>query len=443
MSLDEKTIQQYDVDCLLHSWSVQGKTPRPVIARAEGIYLYDTGGKRYYDMSSQAMNVNIGHGNQKVIQAVKDQMDNFASIGVGWATSVRSELAKKLLDISSDNMGKVFFTLGGAEANENALKIARMYTGRAKVFSRYRAYHGGTSGAGHLTGEPRRFPNEIAGSAGFIKFFDPYVYRDNLGFDSDAEASAYYLKALRQQIIFENPGNVAAVFVETVTGSNGIIIPPDGYLQGLRTLCDEFGILLVCDEVMAGFGRTGQYFAYQNWGIKPDLVTFAKGVTCGYLPVGGVIVDKKIADYFDDHVFSCGLTYTGYAAGCAAGVATLAVYEEENLIQAAVARGRLLGEILEDLKARHKSVGDVRYIGLFSALELVRDKQTREPLVPYGSDPDRLMPKINGALRAKGFCCATHNNNIIVAPPLIITEEELRAAMAILDEVLFTADQWV
>lgn len=436
-------IQTYDNEYLLHTWGIQTKTPRTVVEKAEGIYFYDSNGKKYYDMTAQSVNVNIGHGNQKVIQAVKEEMDHLPALGPGFATETRSILAKRILGLVSDKMGKVFFTLAGADANENAIKIARMYTGKPKIFTRYRSYHGATNGAGNLTGEPRRKANEIAGSFGYIKFTDPYLYHEDIPFRSEEEASAYYVKKLKEQIIYEGEDTVAAVMCESITGSNGVIIPPKGYLEGVRQVCDELGILMICDEVMAGFGRTGKYFAFQNFNVEPDIITFAKGITCGYVPLGGVIVSKKIAEFFDTHAFSCGLTYAAHQVGCAAGNAMLDVYEEEHIMEHVIAVGKVLGEILEEFKEKHKSVGDVRYIGLFSAIELVKNKDTREPLVPYGKDPDNVMGKIVGSLKEKGFYCYGHENNILVTPPLIITEEELRDAMKIMDEVLDEVDAMI
>lgn len=438
--LNKEEIKKYDKEYVLHSWSVQGKLDPIVIDKAEGIYFWDADGKKYYDMSSQLVNLNIGYGNKKVADAISEQVAKLPFIGPSFAVDVKSELARRIIEIAPDNMGKVFFTLGGADANENAIKMARMYTGRRKVFSRYRSYHGSTMGSGNLTGEPRRFACEMTPIPGYVKFFDPYIYREAIDFKDEKEASKFYLAKLREQIIYEGPDSVAAIEVETVTGSNGCIIPPDGYLQGIRNICDEFGIMMICDEVMMGFGRTGEYFACDNWGVKPDIISFAKGITCGYVPLGGVIVDKKIADYFNDHMLSCGLTYSGHPLACAAGCATLDVYKELDLINNSKKQGKVLGEILEDLKVKHKSVGDVRYIGLFSGVELVKDKSTKEPLVPYGKDPEGIMGKIIGKLKEQGFSTYSHENTIIVAPPLIIKEEELREAMKILDNVLDYVD---
>lgn len=423
----------------LHSWSAQGTLNPMVITRSEGIYFWNSEGKRFTDMSSQLVNVNIGHGNKKVVQAIKDQADKLPYIGPGFAVDVKSEAARKILEVAPDNMGKVFFTNAGAEANENAIKIARMYTGKYKIFSGYRSYHGASYGAANLTGEKRRFPSE-PGIPGFVKYFNPYLYRGPIEFDSEEEAAKYYLTLLREQIEFEGPEHIAAIFQETVVGSNGILIPPKGWLEGVRELCDEYNILMVCDEVMTGWGRTGEWFAVDNWNVKPDIITIAKGCTGGYIPLGGVIVSKEIAKYFDDNVLWCGLTYSGHPMGCAAASATIDVYKDENLIENSKKMGYLLGEILEELKEKHSSVGDVRYIGLFSAIELVKDKGTKEPLVPYGKDPEGLMKKILGMLIEKGFWTYTHDNIIIVAPPLIINEEQLRESMEIMDQVLDYVD---
>ncbi|MGN0154343.1 MAG: aminotransferase class III-fold pyridoxal phosphate-dependent enzyme [Lachnospiraceae bacterium] len=440
--MSKEEIKKLDKEHVLHSWSVQGNLDATVVTKAEGIYFYDADGKKYYDMSSQLVNLNIGYGNQKVADAIAEQAHKLPFIGPGYAVDVKSELARRIIELAPDNMQKVFFTLGGADANENALKIARLYTGRNKVMSRYRSYHGSTMGAGNLTGEPRRFNCE-PGIPGYVKFFDPYVYRELVEFEDDAAATRYYIGKLREQIIYEGPESIAAIECETITGSNGCIIPPDGYLQGIRELCDEFGIMMICDEVMMGWYRTGEVFACQNWDVKPDIITFAKGVTCGYAPLGGVIVDKKIADYFDDHKLLCGLTYSGHPLSCAAGVATLDVYEEDKILDNVRAMGKILGELEENLKAQHACVGDVRYKGLFSAVELVKDKATKEPLVAYNADKENLMGKINSMLKAKGFSTYTHENIIIVAPPLIINETELREAMAMLDEVLSEVDKWL
>lgn len=426
----------------LHSWSVQGELNPRVMERGEGIYFWDGEGKRHYDMSSQLVNLNIGYGNKEVIKAIQEQAEKLTFAPPSFATDVKSKLAQMIVELAPDNMGKVFFTLGGADANENAIKIVKMVTGRSKIFSRYRSYHGATYGAANLTGEPRRYACE-PGIPGFVKFFDPYIYQSSIEFESEEAATKYYLSQLREQIIYEGRESVAAIFLETITGSNGVIIPPKGYLQGVREICTEFGIMMVCDEVMSGWGRTGEWFAINNYDVEPDIITFAKGVTCGYAPIGGTLVSQEIAAYFDDNFLSCGLTYSGHPLGCAAGIATINYYKSEGLIAKSKERGILLGEILENLKEKHPCVGDVRYIGLFSAIELVKSKETKEPIVPYGKDPEKTMKTILGMLVKKGFNTFTHENCIIVAPPLIITEEELKTAMVMMDEVLDEVDKMV
>ena len=423
----------------LQSWSKQKGLNPIAVEKGDGIYFWDYDGVRYTDMSSQLVNLNVGFNCRPIIDAIKDQAEKFCFVGPSYACESRSKLAEMVIDLMPDNMGKVFFTNGGADANENAIKIARLYTGRKKVFSRYRSYHGSTFGAGNLTGEPRRFPLE-PGVPGFVKFFDPYVYRDNLPFKTEEECTEFYLRRLREQIMYEGPDSVAAIVMETITGSNGVIIPPKGYLPGVRKICDELGIMMICDEVMAGFGRTGKMFAFENFDVKPDIVSFAKGVTCGYVQLGGVAVSKKIAEYFDDNVLQCGLTYSGHPLACAAGVACLNYYKDTNILENVNKSGKVLGELLEELKAKHKCVGDVRYIGLFSAIELVKDKETREPLVPYGGDPKGVMGGIVGKLKAKQFMTYSHENMILICPPLIITPEQLREEMPKVDEVLSEVD---
>lgn len=435
-------IKQTQKQYVLQSWNKQrGLDPIP-IEHCDNIYLYDYDGNRYADMSSLHVNMNLGYGNQDINNAIKAKLDRYAFISEAYADEDRAKLAKMIVELMPDNMGKVFFTNAGADANENAIKIARMYTGRNKIFSRYRSYHGSSFGAGNLTGEPRRFPLE-PGVPGFIKFMDPYLYRDNLPFATEEECTQFYLRKLEEQIVYENPDNVAAIIMETITGTNGIIIPPKGYLPGVRKICDKYGILMVCDEVMAGWCRTGKMFAFQNFDVKPDMVTFAKGVTCGYVQLGGVCVSKEIAAYFDDHVLSCGLTYNGHPLACAAGVACVNYYLKHDIAGHVTQVGKVLGALLEEMKAKHPCVGDVRYIGLFSAVELVKDKKTREPLVPYGKDPEGVMPKILGMLKAKRFMTFGHENMILVAPPLIITEEQLREELAKLDEVLGEVDKMI
>jgi len=430
------TLKKYS----LQSWSKQKNITQLPVEKADGIYFWDYDGNRYTDMSAQLVNLNLGFGNKAINEAIKEQVDKFCFVGPSYGAESRALLAKKIIELMPDNMGKVFFTNAGADANENAVKIARMFTGRNKIFSRYRSYHGSSFGAGNLTGEPRRYALE-PGVPGFIKFVDPYVYREAVEFESEEAATKYYLTKLEDQLLYEGPDSVAAIVMETITGSNGVIIPPKGYLPGVRALCDKYGIMMVCDEVMAGWCRTGKMFAFMNFDVKPDIVTFAKGVTCGYVPLGGVVVSKEIASYFDDHLLSCGLTYSGHPLACAAGVACVNYYEEAHILDNVNKVGKVLGEKLEAMKEKHPCVGDVRYIGLFSAVELVKDKATKEALVPYGQDPEGIMPKIIGLLRERRFMTYSHENMIFVNPALIITEEQLTEELEKLDEVLSVVDK--
>lgn len=437
-------IKEMSLKYNLHSWSAQKAINPMVVTKAEGIYFWDEDGNQYYDMSSQLVNSNLGHGNKAIVEAIKDQADKIPFIGPGYALDVRSEAAKAVVEASGLEGAKVFFTNAGAESNENAIKIAKQYTGRWKIFSMYRCYHGSSAGSGMLTGEPRKFINE-PGAPGFIKFDGPYAYRAPKAckFETEEDISAFYLEILENQIKYEGPHQIAAIFIETVVGSNGILVPPKGYLEGIRALCDKYGILMVCDEVMAGWYRTGSCFAWQQFNVKPDLFTFAKGSTCGYVPLGGVVVSKKIADRFDHEKMWCGLTYSAHPMGCAAAVATLKEYKQLHIEANVAAQGKVLRELLADLQTKHACVGEFRQIGLFSAIELVKSKQTKEPIVGFNDDPDGLMNKIIGMLKAEGFATYSHENMIIVAPPLIITEEELRTAMKMLDKVLDSVDNMI
>lgn len=437
--LNRELTVKYDKEFNQHPWLTGSVEPIPV-ERADGIYFYDFNGKKYYDMSSQLSCINIGYGNRDVIEAVQRQVEILPYIAPAYASAPRSQLAKLLLDLAPDNMAKVFFTCGGSDANEAAINMARTFTGRSKIFSRYRSYHGSTLGSGNLSGDPRRFALENPSANGFIKFTDPYVYRDKISFADDTEASEYYIQKIEEQLLYEGAQNVAAIFVETITGANGVIIPPDGYLQGLRRICDDNGILLVCDEVMAGFGRTGKMFSFEHWGIKPDIITFAKGVTSAYVQLGGIVISKEIADYYKDKVFQFGLTYSGHSLACAAGVACVEYYKKANILEHVSKVGAVLGDILEGLKKKHRCVGDVRYIGLFASVEFVKDKETKQPLVPY-ADKSGAMGRIVRLLQERGFATFGRENNINISPPLIITEEELREAMKIFDEVLDIVDK--
>ena len=435
-----KEISEMQTKYVLQGWSKQGGLNPTPVDHCEGIYIYDKDGKRYADMSSEQVNVNAGYANKEMTEAIKAQLDEYAYIQGSFGAEPRALLAKSIVDRLPDCFGKIFFTNGGADANENAIKIARMYTGRFKVMSQYRSYHGSTFGAGNLTGEPRHFALEPA-IPGFIHFRGPYSYQEKIKFASEEEEGDYYVEKLREQVIFEGGDRIAAIILETVVGSNGIIIYPKNYLNGVRKICDEFGIMMICDEVMAGWYRTGKMFAYMNFDVVPDIITFAKGVNSGYIPLGGAIVKNEIAHFFDDKYLSCGLTYSGHPLACAAGVACQEFYLKNDIEGHVQKVGKHLGEVLESLKSKHKSVGDVRYIGLFGGVELVKDRATREPLVPWGQDPAGVMGAIVKELKARGFVTYSHENVIIVAPPLIITEAQIDEELAKLDEVLSIVDE--
>lgn len=437
--LTGKEIQNLDQKYVMHSWSTQGKKHIP-IEKAEGIYFWDYDGNKYADMSSLLVCTNLGHNNREIVEAIKEQADKMCFMAPAYASAPKSQLAKKILEISEDNMERVFFTSGGAESNENAIKMARMYTGRSKIFSSYRSYHGATLGASNASGDWRRFASEIGGANGFVKFITPYMYKDGFNDGEDEKAANYYLKNLEEQLNYEGTNNVAAIIMESIIGANGVLIPPKGYMEGVRALCDKYGIMMICDEVMAGFGRTGKMFAFQNFDIKPDLVTFAKGVTCGYVQLGGVVVSRKIAEYFEDEVLLCGLTYSGHTLACAAGVAAVDYYKKHDICSNVNEVGKVLGEFLDEMVKKHPCVGEARHIGLFSALELVKDKESREPMVPYGAK-NTIMPSIIGELKKRGFATFGRENNINVCPPLTITKEELKENLPILDEVLTWVDE--
>lgn len=429
-------IQKDHQEYVLTSWSKQGILPK-VITRAEGVFFWDEQDRKYFDMSSQLVYTNVGHQHPKLLEAFK-HIGEIPLSSPGFASASKSALAKKIIELAPTNMQKVFFTCGGAESNDHAIKIAKMVTGRYKIFSRYRSYHGATFGAGNLTGENRRLSAE-PGIPGFVKFDIPYLYREAIDFTSEEQAAEFYLKRLYQQILYEGPNTIAAIFIEPIPGSNGVILPPKGYLEGVRALCDEFGILMVCDEVMSGFGRTGKMFAVDHYDFEPDMITFAKGITSGYAPLGGVIVSKKIAAYFDDHPLMTGLTYSGHTMCTQIGLETLKIYEEEKIIENASKVGKILAERLDQLLS-YSIVGEVRHLGLFAAVELVKDKTTREPLIQYGldygQDPVRLMNKFVSMLLERGFYTYSHESSIIIAPPLVITSDELYEALDIFEDVV-------
>ncbi len=413
------------------SWSVQSAVNPIPIVRAEGIYFWDADGKRYMDFSSQLMNLNIGHQHPKVVAAIQAQAAQLCYAHPGMATEARGRLGKKIAEVTPGNLKKTFFCLGGAEANENAIKMARFYTGRHKIMARYRSYHGATHGALALTGDYRRLPAEPT-IPGVVHFLDPYCYRCPFGWTRET-CHRECIAHVEEVINYEGPDRVAAIIMEGVTGTNGLIVPPDDYWPRIREICNKYGILLISDEVMSGWGRTGKWFAVDNWGVVPDMITTAKGLTAGYVPLGALVVSEPIAKYFDDKYLYMGLTYSAHPLACAAGVATVSVYEEDGLIENAVKVGRHLGQRLEEMKARHASVGDVRYIGLFSALELVKSKATKAPM-------DQVA-ELGKVLRANGLFHFIFRNVLFVVPPLCITEAQLDEGLAIMDQALEITDK--
>jgi taurine--2-oxoglutarate transaminase len=415
------------------SWSAQSKINPIVIDRADGVYFWDPDGKRYLDFNSQLMSINIGHGNKRVADAIAEQANKLAFAAPQFATEVRGRLGELLATVTPGDLKKFFFTLGGAEANENALRMARMVTGRQKVMAYHRSYHGATAGAISVTGDPRRWANE-PGVPGIIRVLDPWRWAK--GEPEPVEEHLAYIEEVMQ---YEGPHTIAAFIMETVTGTNGILIPPDGYLEGIRELCTRHGIVMICDEVMAGFGRTGRWFAVDHWGVVPDLMTMAKGLTSSYLPLGAVAMGPRIADFFNDKVYFGGLTYSSHPISCAAAIAAVGVLRDEDMVGNAARLDPVLKELLAGLQERHPSVGTVRSIGLFGVFELVRSRDTMEPMAPFnGSSPE--MGALDAQLRADGLYTMLHWNQVFTNPPLCITEEQLREGFAVIDRALDATD---
>jgi taurine--2-oxoglutarate transaminase len=420
----------------LYEWSAQANVDPIPVAKAKGIYFWTPEGKRFIDFNSQLMCVNIGHGDPRVIKAIQDQAATLAYANPFMATEPRARLGERLAKLCPGDIDVFFFTNGGAEANENAIRIARLTTGRHKILARYRSYHGGTGAALTATGDPRRWAME-PGMPGIVHVPHPYKGPQR-GTLSGADA----LAEIEEVIMLEGPNTIAAFLMETVTGTNGIHVPPDGYLEGVRALCDKHGILLICDEVMSGFGRTGEMFAFNHWNIVPDIVVMAKGLTSAYVALGAVGIRRKIADHFKDKVFYGGLTYNSHPLGCAAALATLDVYEEDKLIERAKKMGLVMKQMHDDLKKKHPSVGDTRAIGLFGIVELVRNRQTMEPMAPFnGTSPQ--MQALAKFFREEGLYTFVRWNGFFTNPPLIITEQELAEAFAIIDKGLYITDKAV
>ncbi|RYY64775.1 MAG: aminotransferase class III-fold pyridoxal phosphate-dependent enzyme [Chitinophagaceae bacterium] len=437
---ESQQIVQDNLDYTLFSWSKQ-KGQNPIaVKHAEGVYLYDYEGKRYLDFSSGLMNVNIGHGNQRITEAVTKQMQEVAYVTPSCVTKARGELGKKLAEICPGDLNKAFFTLCGATSIENALKLARISTGRHKIITRYQSYHGASYGAASAGGDPRKLPMDSQQAPNFVHVDIPYAYRWEYG---DENLLKECLQRFERTIAFEGPGNIAAILLEGASGSSGCFTYPQGFLKGIRALCDKHGILLIIDEVMSGFGRTGKWFGFEHEDIVPDMICMAKGLTCGYLPFGCLMVTDRIAAKFDDAMLPLGLTYSAHPVCCAAALETLKIYEEDRLIENTVAMERYLNGRIEELKKQHPSIGDWRNQGLLGCLEIVKDRNTREPMAPFNAKPDEMvvMNKVAAKIKELGMYTFVRWNYVFIAPPLCVTKEQIDEGLAIISEALKVADE--
>jgi taurine--2-oxoglutarate transaminase len=437
---DRSRIVQNNEDFTLFSWSKQKGTNPIAVKYAEGVYLYDYDGKNYIDFSSGLMNVNIGHGHQRVTEAVMRQMQQVTYVTPGCVTKVRGELGQKLAEICPGDLDKAFFTLCGASSIENAIKLARLYTGRHKILSRYQSYHGSTNGAVAASGDPRRLAVDSQQAPNFVHFDLPYLYRwqyDEAALLKDSVAQ------LQRVIAYEGPNNIAAILLEGQSGSSGCFLYPAGYLQAVREICNENGILLIIDEVMSGFGRTGKWFGFQHHDIIPDMIVMAKGLTSGYLPFGCLMVSNKIASKYDDAVLPLGLTYSAHPVCCAAALETLKIYEDENLIDNAATMGKYMDAEVEKLKQKHPCIGDWRNTGLLGCIELVKNRKTKEPIAPFNAKPDEMivMNKVAAKLRELGLHTMVRWSFIFIAPPLCITKQQVDEGLAIITEAIKISDE--
>jgi taurine--2-oxoglutarate transaminase len=441
---ETQEIVQNNLDYTLFSWSKQ-KGLNPIAFKSgEGVYLYDYDGKRYIDFSSGLMNVNIGHGDQRVTDAVIKQMQEVSYVTPGCVTKVRGDLGKKLAEITPGNLTKTLFTVCGATAIENAIKLARLYTGRHKIIARYRAFHGSSYGAMTAGGDPRKLASDSQQAPNFIHVEDPYCYRCPWG-KEPTSCGRLCVDHIERVIEFEGPENIAAILMEGESGSSGCIKYPPDYLQKIRALCDKHGILLIADEVMSGFGRTGKWFACDVHGVVPDMIATAKGLTAGYLPFGALIVTDTIAKHFDDHMLWLGLTYSAHPVGCAAALEVLNIYEEDNLIENAAAIGKYIEHCMEGLKQQHPSIGDFRNTGLLGCIELVKNRQTKEPMAPFNAKPDEMaiMNKVAAKIKELGMYTFVRWNYVFIAPPLCITKDQVDEGLAIISQALRIADEYV
>ncbi|WP_396667075.1 aspartate aminotransferase family protein [Microbacterium sp. R86528] len=441
----EARVRADDRAHVFHSWSAQALIDPMPVAGGSGATFWDYQGNSFLDFGSQLVNLNLGHQHPDLVAAIQEQAGRLATIAPAMANDVRGELARRVTEVAPDGFEKVFFTNGGADANENAVRMARLVTGKRKVLSMYRSYHGNTSTAISLTGDPRRWANE-PGDGSVAKFFGPYTYRSPFHSSSPEEEAQRALEHLEQTIVLEGASTIAAIIIETVVGTNGVLIPPPGYLNGVRELCDRYGIMYIADEVMVGFGRIGQWFAFQEFDVVPDLITFAKGINSGYVPLGGVVISERIAAHFDTVMFPGGLTYSGHPLACAAGLATFEVFDRDGILERVRDLGsRVIAPRLHEIASRHPSVGDVRGIGMFWAIELVKDRETREPLVPFNAAGADAAPvsAVAAACKRDGLWPFVHFNRVHVAPPLVIDEDDLVRGLGIIDRALSQADEYV
>ncbi|WP_062302203.1 aspartate aminotransferase family protein [Demequina subtropica] len=438
----EARVRADDRAHVFHSWSAQALIDPLPVAGGEGSEFWDYAGNRYLDFGSQLVNLNLGHQHPDLIEAIEKQARTLATIQPSFANDVRGELARLITEVAGERFSSVFFTNGGADANENAVRMARLFTGKRKVLAMYRSYHGNTTTAISLTGDPRRWPNEPADGS-VVHFFGPYLYRSAFHAETEEEETRRALEHLEQTIVLEGASTIGAIVLETIVGTNGVLVPPPGYLAGVRELCDRYGIVYIADEVMVGFGRTGEWFAFQGHGVEPDLITFAKGVNSGYVPLGGVVISQEVAAAFEQKAFPGGLTYSGHPLACAPGVATFEVFRRDGILERVRDLGeRVIRPVLESWVESHPCVGEVRGTGLFWAIELVRDQETREPLVPFNAAGADAAPMgvFAKACKDAGLWPFVHFNRTHLAPPLIITEDELRRGLRVIDAALSEVD---
>ena len=438
---EAEAIIQNNLDYTLFSWSKQKGIAPIAVKHAAGVYLYDYDGRRYIDFSSGLMNVNIGHGNQRITRAVVKQMQEVAYVTPNCVTKARGELGKKLAEICPGTLNKAFFTLCGATSIENALKLARLYTGRHKILSRYQSYHGASYGAMSAGGDPRRQPMDAQQSPNFVHFDLPYLYRWEYGADNLLKEA---IASLERVIAYEGPGNIAAILLEGESGTSGCLQYPVGYLKAVSDICNRYGILLIMDEVMSGFGRTGKWFGFENHGIVPDMICMAKGLTCGYLPFGCLMVTDQIAAKYDEAVLPLGLTYSAHPVSCAAALETLKIYEDEHLVENAAAMGAYMNEQLALLQKKHPSIGDYRNTGLLGCIELVKNRETKAPMAPFNAAPGEMtvMNKVAAKIKELGMYTFLRWNYIFVAPPLIVTKAQIDEGLAIISGAIAVADAY-